>query len=259
MVARVDGDDITRRDLQVEFLASGAPADVDLKSIQGALLDQIVTRKLLAAQARRTGIDRTPDYLAAMRRDREMLLVDAFGDRAYELARPPTGADVARFVAENGALFDRRRLLVVDRIEAAAPSVALATIEAARSNDDVAAMLKGRGQSVRRTEITLDTLETPQGKLSALDAKPAGSPVASYADGVLQVDALLSSRSMPIPPGERAALAKSLLSRARAENWVDRETARLRAQAQIDYQPGYGSKVKPAEPSPPSSRTSRAP
>ncbi len=239
VVARVDGEEITRRDLQVELLASGAPADVDLKSVQGALLDQIVTRKLLAQQARRAGIDRTPDYLATMRRDREVLLVNALSNRAYELARAPAAADIARFVADNKVAFDQRRLITVDRLEAATPSVPLATIKAAKSNDEVAALLKARGQTVRRDQVTIDTLETPDEPAASLSAT-AGRPAASYADGLLQVDMLLSSEPMPVPEEDRPALAKSLLLRARAADWVERETARLRANAQVEYQPSYG-------------------
>lgn len=250
VVARVDGEEITRRDLQVELQSSGAPVDVDLESVQAGLLDQVITRKLLAAEARRTGVDRTATYLAAMRRDREVLLVDALERRAYAISRVPTKADIERFLAENGKAFDLRRTIVVDRIEAAAPDVALSRIEAAASNDEVADLLKAHGQSIRRMQVALDTLEAPAAVIAALEARPPGRPGASYSDGVLRSDAVVSVQPMPVPAEDRAPLAKAMMQRGQVDVWMARDIKRLRAEARIDYQKGFDPGRRQAQPRP---------
>ncbi|MDD1453122.1 hypothetical protein NHF48_022910 [Sphingomonas sp. H160509] len=59
-MARIDGMEVTRRDILIELMASGAPADVDTQTVQPALLDRIIVRKLLAEEARRQSVDRSP-------------------------------------------------------------------------------------------------------------------------------------------------------------------------------------------------------
>lgn len=99
VVARVNGVEITRRDILIELVARGAPADVDTRKIQPELLDQIIVRKLLAAEARRRLIDRSPEFVGEERRDRELLLGKHLLQRMVGTLPPPTQKAVARYVA----------------------------------------------------------------------------------------------------------------------------------------------------------------
>ena len=75
VIARLDGSDITRRDLLVELQATAGGLDADLATAEPALLRRVADRRLLAAEARRRRIDRSPEYLGLERRAREELLV----------------------------------------------------------------------------------------------------------------------------------------------------------------------------------------
>lgn len=105
VLARVEGVEVTRRDLIAEQRQPGDTTQV--------VLQKVIDRKLLVASAREQNVDADPDYLAAFRKAREELLVDAFKRRmARKLPRPGL-KDLFRFAEERPWLFARRELITL--------------------------------------------------------------------------------------------------------------------------------------------------
>jgi EpsD family peptidyl-prolyl cis-trans isomerase len=241
VVARVNGEEITRRDLQIELKASGLPADVDLKSVQPALLEAIVARKLLAAEARLIGLDRNPDYLAAMRRNREILLLDQYREQVMARGPVPTEAEVARFIAANASRFDNRRLILVDRIQASARGIHPQSLRTAASNDGIARLLETSGHGFSRGPVAFDTLTAPAALILSLEAQPAGRPVVRLDNGVLVIDAVSAISAISVGKAERATIAKTMMQGNAAASEISDTVAGLRKASRIDYQTGFGS------------------
>ena len=74
-VAVVNGDEITA--LRPEFRTDQAkvPDGADKNAARSQVLQQLVDRRLLAEQARKEGIDKTPEYLNRQRQAEEELLI----------------------------------------------------------------------------------------------------------------------------------------------------------------------------------------
>ena len=102
VLASVDGDDVTKRDLAVEAALT--------RLLPGpATLQAIVDRKLLVRRAKRKRLDLTPDYLAAVRRFREATLATLAVQQAATALPPPGDAAVRAFAAAHDWQFARRR------------------------------------------------------------------------------------------------------------------------------------------------------
>ncbi len=240
VVARVNGTDITRRDVLLELVASGAPADVDTRTIAPALLDRIVASKLLAAEARRRSIDRSPEFLGRDRRNREQILGEELARRLIGRLPPPSPAEIAQYVEENRARLDQRRIFTIDRIVPDGP-VDPAAIGSLESAGAVEAWLVHAGQSFTRSALAVDSLSLSPGHLSLLDAYH-GRPVAITGDGPTSIDQIVASVPAPIAPADRARTAAGILRDRQSRQLMDRTLDRLRARAEIAYQPGYGGK-----------------
>ncbi|HEX8485484.1 hypothetical protein [Sphingomonas sp.] len=117
VLARVNDVEITRRDVLIELMASGAPADADTRRVQPELLDRIVTRKLLAEEARRLSVDRSPEFLGEERRSRETILAEQLMRRLIGRLPPPSDDAITRFVADNAPRFDGNPRLGTDMAE----------------------------------------------------------------------------------------------------------------------------------------------
>lgn len=101
VVARVDGIEITRRDVLIELLASGAPADVDTRTAEPEMIDRVIIRKLLAKEAEKQFIDRSPEFVGAVRRNREILLGESLLQRMAAQIPSPSSDAVQRLIKQD--------------------------------------------------------------------------------------------------------------------------------------------------------------
>lgn len=106
VLASVDGDDVTKRDLAVEAALTRLPPGP-------VTLNAIVDRKLLVRRAKRGRLDLTPDYLAAVRRFREATLATLAVQEVAGTLPPPDDAAVRAFAAAQDWRFAGRRLVEV--------------------------------------------------------------------------------------------------------------------------------------------------
>jgi hypothetical protein len=241
VVARVDGVDITRRDLLVEYTESGgaAAAASDPAGVERALLDRVIARKLLAAEARRRSIDRSPEFLGQEQRNRDMILGNQLTERMAGRMPPPTPDAVARYVASHADAFGARRLLTVGRITANAGADRAALVQLGNL-DRIARYLTDRGQAFRRTTEVLDSMAAPD-RAAAL-VRAAGHALVTVEGGYVVADQLLASMPQPIAPADRPRAAAAMLSATRYEALRRDTLATLRRNAAIEYAPPPGTK-----------------
>lgn len=230
VIARVGSEEVTRRELAAELAASG-------EQDQARLVDEIVARKLLAAEARRAGVDHMPDFLAAERRNRELLLVEQFGNVIASKLPPPSPTDIRGFIAGHPEMFADRRLLLTDRIVTATnDKTTMEAIAGLGSADAVARYLAAHRIEADRTSIVLDSAQAP----AALLGSPAGHPYVAVEGQYLTATTVLESRPTPVTGTEAENAARAALRRAAVRSAIDREILRLRQSARIEYQQGYG-------------------
>lgn len=249
VVARVDGIEITRRDVLIELMASGAPADVDTNTAQPALLDRIIVRKLFAEEARRQAVDRSPEFLGQERRSRELILGEQLAQRVVGRLPPPPPAEVARFIAANRVRFDHRQMFRIDRIILATRRD-VATMHLS-SNDLIADWLRQQGAAFERVLVDVDSMTLTPVQEARLEAAH-GHPFPAGTGDAASIDQVIATVPQPTTAAQRADVATVLLRDMAARQAIDMMTARLRGAAQIDYaprrQPSQGAQDKPGRP-----------
>lgn len=235
VVAVVDEEEITRRELAAEPEASTELATQDAQPALAAILNGVIDRKLAVAEARRLELDRTPRYLAQAKRLEEVMLSRTLFDRwAAEMPEPSPQA-LAAFIRGNPQRFDERKLFLVDRIEAAQDALARDALEPLQTNDAVAAYLVARDIPHARGQTVLDSAGLSLAMYRNLVSVAPGSPIALVQNGRLVVLAVIEAREAPLASTERAAAAAQALKQAA----VQEQLAGLRKRATIAYQPGY--------------------
>lgn len=240
VVASVNGEEITRRDLVTEFAAAGGQSADDLKTVQPALVQNVVNRKLLDQEARRENLDKNPQFLALEQRAREVLLAQMLAQTWNQKAKPATPAEAQAFEAANPLMFDRRQALLIDEIDTASNSLSEAQLAGMHSNDAVAAALTAAKKPFRRGGKALDTLTLPKELAEKLVSRVGGEPVAIRQGPVLAVIAVKQAKDSPIPPEQRQKVAQAALARAQAEQTTQTQLKQLRDTADINYLPGFG-------------------
>ncbi|OQW46368.1 MAG: hypothetical protein A4S16_11005 [Proteobacteria bacterium SG_bin6] len=225
VVARVDGTEITERELRAEAAAAGA--DAATPATRGQLIARLIDRKLAAQAARRARLDRDPALQLAMRRGTEQMLAEALYD-GFQRAVPAPGADaVARFIAANPQRFAARTGYLVDRLVAPGPAAEGVTLDA------VAARMRAQGLGFARGRAMIDSDALGPADAQALAALPPDRLLRLRVGATTLVIAVLARWSISDPLDEQRRRGRALLMEAARTAAVARLRAELRASAVI--------------------------
>jgi peptidyl-prolyl cis-trans isomerase C len=244
VAAHVNGQEVSDRAVEAELASANIAPDAK-GAMQGGL-DKVITRDLIVEQARREGLDKSPDYLAFRERADDLVLADMLVRRWMAAVPPPAQPDIDRYIAANPFRFDRRVLFQVDQIEARGGAVAPRDLAPLHSMDAVAALLDQHHVEYRRMTQVLDSALIAPEMARQLSSAPAGEPVAEPVAGGLQLIALQRSDPAPVSPDLGQRLAADALRQAAI---AQRITA-LRAGARIEYRADLRPAAKPAAAAP---------
>lgn len=237
--AHVNGREISDRAVAAELasanVAPGNPAD------DRAALDKVIARDLIVEQARREGLDKTPDFLALRDRAEDLVLADLMVRRWAAAVPQPAQGEIDRYVAENPLRFDQRTLLTVDEIEATGQGPVLADLAPLHSMDAVDGALRNARATVHRISQVLDTALIEPATARRLVTAPPGEPVVFAAPGKSggswRIIAVTRSDPAPVAADLRTALAGDALRQIQIAHRLDALKSGARIAYRADLQP----------------------
>lgn len=235
VVAVVDGEEVTRREVAAEPQAANLPDGDDAQQAMGAMLSGVIDRKLAAAEARRLKLDRTPQYVAQAKRVEEVMLSRTLFDRWVAETPQPDKRAIADYIARNPQRFGARKLFLVDRIATKADKSDDDALTPLQTNDAVAAYLDSRGRTYRRDRAVVDSAGLAPALYRQLVKLAPGYPLAVVQDGGLVALAVIEVRDAPLSAQDAATQAVKAIKAVA----VQRKLADLRRSAKIAYQSGY--------------------
>jgi EpsD family peptidyl-prolyl cis-trans isomerase len=245
VIAVVNGEEVTRRELMGEWQASGAQSDARPEAVAPLLLESLVDRKLLAEEARRLEIQQTPDYLMNERRLRERLLVDGLRTRLAQDWLPPTKEEIASFIAANPQMFGGRKLLIVDRISVSnPPDPGQLPSSTFRGNSELAEELRSRNIGFSRELAVMDTLSMSREEAEKRERRTAR--LEQQDDRSFTSDTIRAVLDAPKPQEEWPEIARAELIKWGQAHAVEALLHSLRSKARVQYQSGFGPARRPA-------------
>jgi EpsD family peptidyl-prolyl cis-trans isomerase len=234
VIARVNGEEITIAELNEEARARSVVGAND-PAVRGALLQDLIDRKLLAQEAVQEKLDRSPQHLIASQRMKEVLLAEQFLASVGNDLRPLSTAELQEFTAANPTAFDRRTLLSVDQITFPRPSdpALIQRLEAAKALTEIEMILQEAALPQERSVKTWDSAVLPEASMKVLLGAQPGKPFLLPHGNLLIMGEVLSSLAQPIETEQRLRLASERLARERKDRSMRQMLGALRADAQI--------------------------
>jgi peptidyl-prolyl cis-trans isomerase C len=162
-VAVVNDEEITTSELNAELANANIPTMRDKKAITNRILQGLIDRRLLAEQARKDGIDRSPDFIARQRRVNEELLIGMLASRSLDTSKLPTDAEIAAFQAKQPQAFANREIWKLEQLQYDTPRDKAITdrIVATKSLDQLIAVLTAARIPFQRANNQLVTSAIP--------------------------------------------------------------------------------------------------
>lgn len=244
-VAIVNGEEITAAELNAELASARLPEGADRNQARSRILQAMIDRRLLAQQAKKDGLDKSPDYLNRQRKMQEELLIRMLASRQIDTAQLPSNSEVEKYQAAHPSMFARREQWNLEQLRFRMPTDAgvKAKLEAASSLDQIGATLTDAGIAFTRQKNRLDTAIIPQslyGQLASAGSEPFIIPVGNQA-----VASVITSREPAAITGEQAKpVAVAAIRREQAAKLMQNRLTSVRQAAKIEYKEGFAPPKK---------------
>ena len=220
-------------------------SDVIDPAARSELLRDVVNRKLLAQEARRSKLDQEIYFVLARRRAEEVLLATLLQRKLTLLAEPPSEAEIAQFTRDNPAAFASQTVFQIEQIDISdAVSAELRDrLGKANSLEEVDEMLTSAGILWQRSRTEWNSNFMPAELATKLRQLPPGKLFIQHDAGRTLAAVVLTAADTPLHQRTREILIRKSLIQQRVSAEVDRRMDLLRASAQIKVQSGFSLAV----------------
>jgi EpsD family peptidyl-prolyl cis-trans isomerase len=240
-VAVVNDEEITASELNAELQNQNLPVTGTPQQTRARVLQQLIDRRLLAQDAKKEGIDKSPEFINRQRRATDDLLINLLVSRKVNTAQVPTPAEISKFEASRPEIFTNREVWTLTQILYPLPKdkAVVAKLDAAKSLDEIAQILTSNGIQFARGTRKIDTAVFPHAIYARIAALKPGEPfIAPGADKA--VASVISAREPnPLTPEQARQVALQGMKRTQVEKFVLDRVKSLKGTAKIQYQPGF--------------------
>jgi len=257
VVATVDGDEITTRELRAELGDMTFPDAKSRKLAEQAALEGIISRKLLAKAAIEAELDKTPDFAVQKERANELLLAQALQKKLLTDAPPPTREEATSFVNLHPDLFSERKIYTVDQIRIARPTdpATLRDFEPLKTMEDIEKLLIAKKIEYQRATTKIDALAIDPRLIDQIIKLPPGEVfVVPGPDGVL-INRIEGAQTTPFAGEPAIQRALAILKQQRNQDALSRQFTDIQKKAagKIQFNKAYQPAPPPAavKPGPP--------
>jgi EpsD family peptidyl-prolyl cis-trans isomerase len=240
-VAVVNGDEITASELNAELAGANLPPDADKKLVTSRALQSLIDRRLLADQAKKDGVDRSPEFISRQRRATEELLIGMLANRQMEAGKLPTDNEISAIQAKYPQLFAKREVWALDQLQFRSSSDAAfqAKLMKSKTLEEIATVLSGAGIPFQRGRNQLNTTLIPADMYPRLAGLPIGQPFIVPDGGRSVASAILSRSPAPLAGPTARTEAVNLIRRQSGTQLLEKRLKDVRATAKIDYKAGF--------------------
>jgi peptidyl-prolyl cis-trans isomerase C len=245
-VAVVNGEEITAPDLNFALTQVKIPEGADKNAARAQVLQQLVDRRLLAEQARKEGIDKTPEYLNRERLADEQLLITMLADRRLNTAQLPSDREIQNFMATHPEMFANRETWDLDQVAYLTPTndALKKQIQGAHSIDQLIGVLQQNKVGFARQKNRIDTAAIPPEIYAKLKTLPAGEPFAVASGQRSVANAIVGREARPLTGDQAKPVAVDAMRKSQTTKGLEQLLKSLRSSAKIEYQPGYAPPPK---------------
>jgi EpsD family peptidyl-prolyl cis-trans isomerase len=240
-VAVVNNEEITASELNAELANANIPDSADKKAITNRVLQGLVERRLLAEQARKDGIDKSPDFIARQRRMNEELLIGMLASRSMDTSKLPTDAEIAAFQAKQPQAFANREVWKLEQLQYDTPQDKAISdrIVATKTLTELAAVLSAARIPFQRASNQLVTSAIPAELYPQLARLQSGEPFIVPAGAKSVASSIVSREPAPLSGPQARTEAVNAMRRLNSTTALQQRLKDLKASAKIEYKEGF--------------------
>lgn len=236
-LVNVDGEEITMLQLNDELRRTKVQPD-QLENAKKQILESMINRQLMLAEAQRNKLDRTPNVMQAIERAKKQILAQAYLQNTLVKIEQPSDVEVNEFFQSNPAFFTEHKLYNLTVLRFASKNInnpLKALLDKKKSPKDVSKWLEKKKIPFLLDQITRSTAKMPPQMSTALKGQKQGDIflVNENADTLLvSIDTL---QAQPISLEQAKSRIETHLLNKKRQEAAKIAIANLRSKAKIDY------------------------
>lgn len=242
-VAVVNGEEITSSELNAELTNANIPQGADKKQATNQVLQGLIDRRLLADQAKKEGIDKSPEYITRERRMREDLLIGILANRQLDTSKLPGDSEIAAYQAKNPQVFGQREIWKLSQVQYETPSnpAVLTQIAQAKTMDQLTDVLTRNRIAFQRGNNQVLTNSIPAEIFTQLRALGPAEPFIVPAGNRSIANVITSREPSPLEGAAARTEAANMVRRQNSAQSLQQRLKDLRSSAKIEYKEGFGA------------------
>jgi len=264
-LARVDGEEITMLQLNEELQRANVQRNQQ-EQANKQLLESLIDRQLIIAEAVRNKIDRTPEVMQAIARSKTQIITQAYLQGILAKVARPTKAEIEEYYLNHPDFFAKRKQFAMTSIIISTSDFSdelKSAITAAKSLNTILAWMNERKLPYKSGQLTRTSTDLPPELSTKLINLPKGNLFVVNEGANTMLIAVVSIKDYPLTAIDAAPQIEQYLTKKKAKEVVDIEIAHLRSLAKIEYlnasaPAATGDKVSARELSPPETKSADA-
>lgn len=236
-LVRVNGEEITALQLNDELSRANVPPGQQ-EAATRQLLESLIDRQLVLAEAGRNKMDRTPDVMKAIERAKAQIIAQTYVQSITSKLAKPSIAEVDDYFQKHPEFFSQRKQFDMKQLVMSSNDASdnfKRALDAAKSLDEVAAWLEKNGVRHARGQLSRSSTDMPPEMSAKLLTMPKTQLFVVREGGNTLINAIIDVREAPVSAKDAAPQIEKFLINKKIKEAMDAEIAHLRSSAKIEY------------------------
>lgn len=236
-LVKVNGAEITVLQLNDELQRAGVkPEQQEIASKQ--LLESLIDRQLVLAEAMRNEIDRSTEVVQAIERAKTQIITQAYLRSINSKIAKPSVTEIDDYYQKHPEYFSERKQFDVQQLVIATRDFSndlRSVVDSAKSLDTVAGWLDGHQVRYVRGQLSRSTTDLPEHMVAKLKDMQKGQIFIVNEGESSMINQISNIRISPISAKIAAPQIEQYLFNKKTQEMAQAEITHLRASAKIEY------------------------
>ncbi|MDP1558486.1 MAG: EpsD family peptidyl-prolyl cis-trans isomerase [Nitrosomonas sp.] len=233
----VNGEEITMLQLNDELRRANVRAD-QREAASEQLLESLIARQLIVAEAVRNKLDRTPEVMQSIERAKAQIIAQTYLQGIVSKIANPAKAEIDEYFLKHPEFFTQRKQFDMTQLLVATRDLSneiKSTVDTAKSLDEVAAWLDAKNIPYARNQLLRSTADLPPEIVAKLQEKSKKSVFIINEQENSSIITVNAIKDSPVTAADAAPQIERYLTNKKYKAAGDAEVARLRSSAKIEY------------------------
>lgn len=236
-LVRVNGEEITVLQINDELKRAGVKVEQQ-EAATKKLLESLIDRQLIMAEAKRNKIERTPEVMQAIERAKAQIITQAYIKSIVTEIAKPSMSEIDDYFLKHPEYFTQRKQYDIQQLVISTKDFSdelKSAIDSAQSLDEVAAWLDKHNVRYARGQLSRSTTDLPEQMVAKLKELQKGQLFIVNEGENSMLNSITNIKDSPVTAKDAAQQIEQYLINKKTKEVADAEIKHLRSSAKIEY------------------------